>query len=199
MLTDTTAHIKGAWAAEVFRWYAREHPTRIAAMFEALPPAIRAKLEPGKDAFGLLPATWYPAEFIHAMLDAMLRDVPRPLHARLARAAAKATIDGTLKGIYRPLFSAIATPDRYRRYVQRFWQASHDTGQADIVALSDHEHEGHIRGWYAHHPFICDIIVAGNPILYEMMGCTAARTERIRCRGEGDVECAYVTRWRPGV
>jgi hypothetical protein len=187
--------IKGAGFREALRWYAETHGAeRIAAAFRTLPAEIQARLDPAKETLGILPATWYPTDVVHAILDAVLAGSGTRQRADLARAAGRATVEGTLRGFYGAVFGALATPERYARHAQKIWSLYHDNGQLEVV-LSRGGAESRITEWPGHHRFICDMHLAAAPVVWESMGMPVTGSTRLECVSTGGKLCRFETQW----
>jgi hypothetical protein len=187
--------IKGSAFREAFRWFAETHGVeRIAAAVRGLPAEMQGKLDPTKEGLGVLPATWYPAPMVHAVLDAVLAGSTTRQKQELAKQAGRATIERTLKGFYGAVFGALATPERYAKHSQKIWNLYHDNGRLEI-ALSPGRAESRMIDWPGHHRFICDMHQHGARFIYESMGLDVTGSNRLECVATGGKLCRFETRW----
>lgn len=190
--------IKGSAFREALRWFAEAHGAeKIAEACRTLPPAIRSRVDPAKETLGVLPATWYPAPVVHAILDAVLAGAPPWQRAELAKAAGRATVERTLRSVHRAVFSALATPERYAVHAQKIWNLYHDTGRLE-VEVSRGRAESRIGEWAAHHRFVCDMHQHAAPVIYETMGLPVSGSRRLECVSTGGQRCRFETLWTPG-
>jgi hypothetical protein len=190
------ARIKGAAFREFVVWVGESRGASVLARAVAhLPNSEQARFDLDRPGLGILPATWYPAPLIHRLLDALLEEAPGQRIA-LARGGARATIDATLRGVYRILFAALATPERYARHSQRLWDGYYDNGRLEIHSAEPGVALSRISGWSSHHPLICEMHEHAAARLYEAMGCRDVRTRRLTCIASGAAACEFETRWK---
>lgn len=188
------ARFKGTTLQHLAPWVrSRFDEITIERAFRTLPPELRATLDSTRADFGALPSAWYDARVYMHVFDTLLSEVPAREHQELARAAAKAILDRTLRGIYRKLFSLMATPSLYARYAQKMWDTHYDTGRVEIVHLSPCVAHHRVIGWTGHHPFVCTMNRESGAIVYEMMGVGPVTMREQRCAYPP--ECAAVYAW----
>jgi len=185
------ANIKGAAFREFVRWYAKGAPDRVADA--AKRSALR--LDNHKDSLGILTGTWYPAVEVHHFLDILLAGISPAHRSELARTGARVTIERTLSGFYKLLFSAMATPERYARNAQRLFSAYYDQGTIRVMSGRG-EAVSRTTDWAAHHPFICEMHRHAAGFIYEAMGCVGVVTMRLECVATGGSACSVRTSWR---
>ena len=187
--------IKGAAVREFIRWYAgREGPSRLRTIVDRMPEVHRKRLDPDSPALGLLANTWYEADLVHALLDAMAQDMDARQRDELARGGAEAVMAATLKGLYKVLFSWMASPARYARFSPKLWASYYDCGEFEVQSEPGRA-VCTIRNWSTHHAVICDLNREAARQIYLAMGCKGVNTERTRCVAEGHDHCCFVTTW----
>jgi hypothetical protein len=191
------ARIKGASLIEALAWL--EHTQgrpRVAAALERLEPEVRALIDLERPSFGILASSWYDSAAAGFVLDALTHGVPLDQRDRMARDLAKAVMDGTLRGVYGMLFSAMATPERYARYAPRLWAKYFDDGDVQLAVTAPRTMTGTIKSWEGHHPLLCSVIRFARCAALEAMGCKDVVSEH-RCKtNDGGTECFFVVRWR---
>ncbi len=163
---------------------------------ERLPDAVRAELDPARPALGILASEWYPASLVHSVLDAVTFGLSEPDRQRLSDDGAEAIMRATLHGLYKTLFSLMATPERYARFGPKLWGAYYDSGRFEIIMPNSTTAVCTIAGWSGHHPFACDLNRSAAGAIYRAMGCESVRVERTSCVSNGDPACRFVSTWR---
>jgi hypothetical protein len=186
--------IKGAAFGELLRWFFEHHPGRVAAAVERVAPGD-LRPDPRKPGMGILAGSWYPAPEVHALLDALVAGLPRAERTAIARAAARATMDRTLRGLYKLLFDALATPERYARHAQRLWNSYYDGGTLTVTPRGDGA-DSVVSDWAAHHPLICEMHVHAAAFIYEAMGKKDVSATRLECVATGASACRFSVSWR---
>ncbi len=190
--------MKGSALAEFIRWYDQQRGRDVlAAQVTILPVALQQRLglDRAKDSLGILASRWYDAEAIGALLDAIVADAPPEERELMARHAAQAVMQRTLRGVYRLLFQWLATPQRYASFANRLWQSYHDSGRMTVEQVTPTMAICTITDWHGHHPFACAMCRASAEVIYTEMGCKQVTCEREQCVDEGAEECRFVTRW----
>jgi hypothetical protein len=190
--SGTGAHLKGAVAVGFLGWFRAIHGDAAVDRALARLGAERADYDAGREALGLLPSTWYPADRLHRLLDACTAELPATAFDDVAREAGDAIIASIMTGLHRQLFRLVMTPDRYARYINAIWRQNSDTGRVDIVP-GPREHHSTISSWAGHHPLMCRMVVYGKLRIYRTMGCEEPRVEVLGCAPtEG---CTSRVRW----
>jgi hypothetical protein len=196
--TLANSHLKGSAFAEFIRWYERERGRDVlAAKVSILPDDMRGRLglDPTKDSLGILASRWYDADAIAALLDAIVADAPPDQREHMARQAAHAVMQQTLRGVYRMLFQWLATPERYAGFAERLWRSYHDGGRMAVDQVTPTMAICTITDWPGHHPFMCAMCRASAEVIYTEMGCKHVICEREQCIDDGADHCRFVTRW----
>jgi len=190
-------NIKGFAFSEFLTWYGHRcgRPTVTAAL-----AAARAKhpveLDLTRDGFGILASQWYSAEFVHAVLDEVMRNHSTDELHVIVTEAAQAIMDKMLRGMYRAVFAICVTPERYVRHVDKVWRLQYDSGQPIILATHPKEHRIHYRDWRSHHPLICRLNMASARPIYGAMGCQETRYTPLSCVSTGAARCESVVAWK---
>jgi hypothetical protein len=125
--------IKGAAFREFVAWYEQElGRAQLLTLLRSIPDDLRRELEldPARESLGILSSRWYPADAIHALLDAIIAGIDPDRRRESIERAADAVMRATLRGVYRILFEWLATPDRYARFADRLWRSYYDSGRA---------------------------------------------------------------------
>ena len=189
--------IKGAALIPLLTWYERRFGrARLEAVLRALPPAQAAYFDPREAQGGLLSSIWYPQAPVHAVLEGMLAGLAPAEQGSLAREAGRAVIETTLNGIYRFLFQAMLTPDRYARHAQRLFEHFYDRGRLETEIVGPRHHRTRVVGWASHHRLICAAHLATIEYIYEALGCRGVRATRLACVDEGAPCCQFEITWQ---
>jgi hypothetical protein len=192
----SSGSVKGEALRQFLTWYVStfdEH--RLDAIVRAMPPELSSCFEPGKPHLGVVSSSWYPAASFHHLIEDMLAGYGPEERDRLAREAAHATIEATLRGVYKFLFETMMTPDRYAARAQKLFSRFYDTGTMAKVKTGPRSHRSEIRGWTSHHPVLCEVLrYTGEPV-YAALGCKNVKTRRISCVSSGDAFCSYELSW----
>jgi hypothetical protein len=189
------ARMKGAGISNFLVWYVgRFGHARLRRIAEGIPEPHRAYFRTEDPTLGMLASTWYPAAAIHPLLDGFLAEhgAERGL---LAREGARATMEATLKGVYRWLFESMMTPERYARNAQKLFSRYYEPGTMLKTPLGDHGHLSVVRDWPGHHPLLCDMLVNTAEYVYSALGCRDVRASRMACVSEGAPDCRFEITW----
>jgi hypothetical protein len=190
------AHIKGSLLKPFFLWYTAEGgQERTARLLDHMPPALLPLFDPRSPDIGILDATWYPAQAVHVLCDALLVDRTPLQRTQLAQASARVSMTATLKGVYRWLFDVIMTPQRYADRAQMLFSRFFDTGVIAKTETAPNTHLTVIRGWASHHPHLCELVLHSSVAVYEAMGCRHVVSKRLGCVSDGAAECSYTVTW----
>jgi hypothetical protein len=192
----TEPHIKGAAIREFLLW----HDTRYGhgetrALVERVPPPLLALIDPSQPALGILGATWYPTSLTHPMLDRLVARVGNE-GRELAREANREVVPRMIRGIYRVLFRAAASPELYARHVPRLWRRLHTTGDRTMILRAPGEILSTTSNWPGHHPVLCWMTIYTMAQVFEAMGYRQWTVERLACVGHGAERCETVLRYR---
>lgn len=193
---DERDDIKGASLREFLGWYVDLHgPTHVRDLLARLPEESRGCFDPELESLGVLASNWYPAHAIHALLDAMTDAMGPAAREHFARTAAEAVMKRTLSGVYRTLFRAIATPERYAKLAPLVWSHYYRSGEVVAENAEPGVAISCIQGWRAHHPVLCDMNRAASVVIYEVMGGKNVTCTRDACIDDGAPYCRFTTRW----
>jgi hypothetical protein len=187
-------NIKGAAFREFLVFYAKTvDRERVIAAIRA---AGSAELSAERPDFGVLQNTWYPAGLVHGLLDRLTQGFDEAELATLAQEAATHIMGVTLRGVYRTMFSLIATPERYARHIPNLWRVHYDNGDPVVLTRGAKEHRITFMSWASHHPFICRLNMAAAAPIYTAMGCKAVRWQRVHCKSMGGEHCVALVTWK---
>lgn len=189
----SVAHVKGAAVLPLLDWYARRYgQERLQA---ALRGASGALIDTREPQFGILASGWYEAGAVHALLESLCASFTPEERESFAREGGRAIIEATLTGVYRWLFQAMMTPERYARNAHRLFGRFYDTGNFQKEILGPRHHRTHLTEWRAHHRIICEFFPATIEYIYSSMGLKGVRVRRSACIDDGATECTLETTW----
>lgn len=191
--------IKGAAFREFLLWHAARNTEAVLVdATERVPAELRSELDVARPGLGVLASRWYPAELVHALLDALVAGRTASELDALALDAAEVIMGRTLRGVYRTLFSMLATPDRYQQYGGKLWGQHYDSGRLVFTSSEPGRHRIEYVGWRGHHPFICRLNCAASVPIYSAMGCEQVAISERQCVADGSVTCGVAVRWSEG-
>lgn len=194
--SKSEGHIRGAAVREFFGWVGETWgDERLREIVGRLAPEVAARFDPDAKALGVLSSKWYDASEIHALVDSLLVSTSAAERERIAREGADAVMKRTLRGVYKLLFDWMATPERYAKYAHKLWASYYDESVLEIAHPEPGLAVSVIRGWRAHHPFICDLNREASRAIYGAMGCEDASCVRTHCVSDGEPMCRFETRW----
>lgn len=190
--------IKGAAFRQLIVWWDQTHGKAdvLRALEQARKIAVDRTLSDDREALGILPSVWYPAPLVHALLDSLLGAVDDETQKALAFAAADSVMTATLTGVYKAVFMALASPQRWATHIQRIWSMHYDSGIVRIDEPEPRLHVNHFTEWRAHHPFICKLNMASGRPTYTAMGCKDVEVQMLTCISHGASECTSTVRWK---
>ena len=181
---------------QFLRWYVAKYGRgRLTEHLARLPDGRASEIDLDQPNFGIVSSGWYPASTFHALVDEMLEQYSPEQRQSFAREAAKATIDATVKGVYRFLFEAIMTPDRYAKRAQQVFDRFYDAGTITKQVVARNVHLTRVVGWTSHHPVLCDVMLYTSEYVYGLLGCRNVTVKRLGCISRGDASCSYEIRW----
>jgi hypothetical protein len=188
--------IKGAAFKEFVAFVEQDQGAEaLGRVVAALAPDVQRQFLVGRPALGLLAATWYPSELVHAFLDQLTHGVPDAVLERMAREGAEFTMQRNLRGVYRSLFGLFVSPRIYVLGMQQLWNLHYDTGRVRNVEEGPHAHRAVIESWRGHHPFICRLNMAAVFPIYGAMKCRDIEVRRVSCVSYGDPDCSWGITW----
>lgn len=189
-------HIKGAALRELFTWLRRELGSdRLTSIVDGLPHDDRVLFDLASPTLGMLAATWYRKEPVHALLDAFTAGLPRTERRRLAYDAAAASLSVTLGGVHKALLRVVGSPELHARFAQRLWDVHYSDGTVQVDRVGKTEVRVGYSSWTGHHPFICDANVASDLTIFPAMGLRNVTVEQDTCVEHGHDDCAHFVRW----
>lgn len=188
--------VKGVAFREFAMWYAThvnaDHTRSVVRALAAEYPDVFDSDRPG---YGILATRWYDASVVHAFLDQLLVSHNRRDIERLAQAAAIDIMNRTINGVYKFLFSAVASPKLYARHANKLWGLHYDTGTAHIELRGETEAFARYADWDGHHRIICQLNMSAAVPIYDAMGCANTRWEKLACVSDGHAACEMLIRW----
>jgi hypothetical protein len=191
------AKVKGAAIRELVRWYARAHGrAQLEAATRRMPAPLAAQLDPHDDALGIIASTWYDAELVHAMLDAIIAPYPAGDRSALIKTAAREAVQASMNGVYKFVIGQIVTPGFYARNIQRLWAMLHDGGCREIRIVRDGLAISRTWDWPGHHPLLCEVTIETMCAIFELTGKRDVVARRTQCVSQGASECVAEVRWR---
>ena len=194
---EDVGRIRGSALHHFVRWMGDNVGVEVLDRAAAtIPKPERDGIAPGEMVLGILSSKWYRADAVHALLDAIVADRDTPSVAALTGEPIADVMDKTLGGVYRALFTWMATPARYAKYGGKLWASYYGDGEVEIVEDGGNGSTTTVKGWLGHHPFLCQANVEAARSLYTHMGCQGVEATREACVDEGADACRYVVRWR---
>lgn len=187
--------VKGIAFREFVRWYERTYG-RDATLkaWRAVPDALRAELDPERDAFGLLASTWYPIGVATSLLEAITWGLALEERSALLRGGVAHALDVTISGVYKVLFDRLFTPERHAKYAQKIWSNFYNTGEVVGRIVGPGRAEQLVRDWNGHHPLLCELSLWSLTTFHERMGCKNVKVSRSSCVRDSP-ECRFVITW----
>ena len=195
MTGTTEPQIKGAAIREFLLWHDHKFGhDETARLAEGLAPPLAALVDVTQPALGILGATWYPAALTHHMLDHVVARCGGEGRS-FAIEANREVVPRMIRGIYRVLFRAAASPELYARHVPRLWRRLHTTGDRSVVLRAPGEAFSVVESWPAHHPLLCWMTIYTMAFVFEAMGYKHWTVDRLACVGHGAARCETVLRY----
>lgn len=191
---------KGAALTSFLEWYAAQAgPAKLDAAIDAIPADFRKHLNRAHRSLGILPATWYPAPMVHALLNAIVKQVGPTEIEGFAERAGRAVIQKLIAGLYAGLFRSMASPALYAKYVPKLWRSYYRMGEIQAEVVDSGETRVRMSEWPGHHPLVCDINRAAAGLIFESMGCSQTESVRAKCVHEGHRYCEVVLTYVAGL
>jgi hypothetical protein len=196
MATERTAHVKGSGLHALFDWYLRQHGRpELLRLVEDLPPEARRRFDPRDERLGVLASNWYPAPLVHDLLERITAGLSPEARAAVAWEMGQIAAEVALTGLYRLLFQAMMSPERYARHVQKMFSRYFDDGVIVKTPRGPCLHHTSIHDWGGHHPLLCAMCVSSSVYVYTALGCRDVRTRSLGCVAAGAEFCAYEIEW----
>jgi hypothetical protein len=193
------AHVKGTGLFALFDWYVSEHGrASLVRLLTDLSPADRGRFDLHDERWGVLASEWYPAPLAHELLERMTAGLDDEARAGAAWRMGQRAAETTLTGIYRLLFQAMLTPERYARHAQTLFSRYFDDGRIVKEPRGPRRHHTTIRDWGGHHPLLCSLFLSSSVYVYTALGCRHVTSRRLSCVVSGAEECAYDITWDAG-
>jgi len=198
MSSASGAHIKGSAILGFVEWYGsyfgREAVTEVAATANA---TLDADLDTASATLGILPTRWYPAEVVHLILDGLSERLSATELDAVCHDAAEDAVEKAMSGLFKAAFDLLVTPERYAKYIQRFWNRMHDTGVRRIDIVQPGFARSYVTEWPGHHPHLCQLTMQTMGAVFRRMGCRDVRVIRVQCVSHGAAQCQAAVRWDP--
>lgn len=189
--------MKGAVIREFVRWYEENQgKDRMREIAARAPADLRDLLDPDKPLVTLLAATWYPARFVHALLDTLAESHSEAELRRMAHDSTRALVAQGTHSAYRFLLAKLVTPDMYAASIPFMWKQLHSTGERRVRIVGEGRAESVVSRWPGHHPLLCTVTIETMCSIFELMGCADVRWDRRSCVSDGGAECATDLTWR---
>ena len=191
-------NVKGAAIREFLVWYQSARGVdELQKLVERVPAPYSDQLDVGNPSLGILASSWYPADVIHAFLDAIVGDPETADVHRMLREGTHAMMEANLGSIYKRFFvRMILSPQRYVRYAQSLWNLHFDNGTLSAAMNGERAIHWRIDGWRSHHRALCQIVTYSEPAVFGAMGCSHITVEETSCVSLGDDFCSHDIRWR---
>lgn len=189
------ASIRGAAIGSFVSWYATAHGRGSLEAALAAAGTDRHHLDPRRADLGFRPTQWYPAPFVHRMLDVLLANMTDDARAAVAEGAARHTVEAALQGWPGLFARSLGSPRLCAMFGPTFWRAFYDSGRVAITPDGGRTHVMTVSAWDGHHDFLCRLNSASGRWIYRAVGSAEVSTVRTGCVSRGDRHCAYVIRW----
>ena len=190
--TDETPCVKGSATRELLLWYERKFgPGSCVPLVDGLPPELAPLVDRTRPALGILASTWYPVTLTQHMLERARMD-RREEGRYAAREVAHDLVPRMIRGVYKVVYQAVASPELYARHVGRQWRRLHTTGDREFVIRAPGNALSTVANWGGHYPFLCWTTIYTMEALFEAMRFESVSVERIRCVSHGAADCATI-------
>jgi hypothetical protein len=186
---------KGSTIREFLLWYHERHGQEaMDDLLRALPASAAAQLSPEMPALGILSASWYPMSLTHPMLT-HVADRCGQEGREFAMEANREVVPRMIRGVYRVMFQAAASPELYARHIGRLWRRLHTTGDRSMVIRAPGEALSRVDNWHAHHPMSCWVTIYTMAYVFEAMGYKSWSVDRLSCVAHGAQRCETLLRY----
>ncbi|MCA9609744.1 MAG: hypothetical protein KC619_29300 [Myxococcales bacterium] len=190
--------VKGSALAYWLTWYAQHRdPAELGAIAARIPPEERGEIDPTSPTLGVISTAWYPAHAVGRILDGVTEGMSAKERAQLIEESTAAGVEQGIRGIFKLAFELLATPERYAKHIQRFWDQLHDTGTRRVEIVGPGEAISIIEDWPGHHPLLCTVTMETMAAVFRRMGLEDVEVMRVECVGAHDPRCKAIVRWRP--
>jgi hypothetical protein len=195
------ARIKGLALVELVKGIRlNQGDPALARMVASMPTEVRSQLHPGRENLGVLTGAWYPAAILNSFYDQLVVYLTASERRDLAETIGRWYVEKLLRGIYRLIFEALMTPERYVAHAQRLWDQGNDSGKLAMTLVDPFHIVGRIYDWHGHHPFGCEVAHQIGFHVFVAMGCKGVHSD-LQCKsqtGKGDCSGTYAWDIRPG-
>lgn len=188
--------IKGVAFREFAVWYADNiSARRVCEVVLSLDHQYPNQLQADRPGFGILVTQWYQAELVHGFLDLLAEPHTAAELDRITQDAATDIMNRTLSGVYKFLFSAVASPSLYAKHVSKLWGLHYNTGTVVNEHVRDNEALMRYVEWHSHHPLICKLNMGASVPIYSAMGCKNVQWRKLACVSDGQRACTLSVTW----
>jgi hypothetical protein len=182
-------NVKGSTLSSRLLWVSLHHGEEgLERLNKSLSPAARAAL-----TVPLNKAKWYPFELFVELIEVIDRVFGKG-DMSLARQLGRFTADANLKTVYK-LFYMVGTPKWIIDRAARLWDLHYDSGRLVIMRYPGNESEARIVGFSTPHRAHCQSVWGWCERSLELSGAKEVKGVEVRCRAQGDDECAYHLTW----
>jgi hypothetical protein len=183
------ANVKGSTISSRLLWVSLHHGEEgLQKLNGVLTPESRAAL-----AMPLQKAKWYPFE-LFVELSMAIDKVFGKGDMSLIKQVGRFTADANLKTVYK-LFYMVGTPKWIIDRAARLWDLHYDSGRLVVMRYPGNETEGRIVGFATPHRAHCQAVWGWFERSLELSGAKDVKGQEVRCRVNGDDECAYHLTW----
>jgi hypothetical protein len=194
----TAAHgrTKGMGWSSMIRWYERQYGrAKLLEVVAQMPERYRRGLDERHETLGVLEATWYAEDARNSFFEVISTGLTPTQQNALARGLTDAVMQRSVRGLHRVIFELMATPERFVKRAQSFWDVHHDTGRLKMKLLSPTSAQAAVVEWPGHHPFGCLCNHWACVHAFAAMGCKEIVQQRV-CTSDGAAECTGIYYWR---
>jgi hypothetical protein len=188
--------MKGATIREFLLWYeAKLGREALLDLLADVPPSGLSLISPAMPALGILSSSWYPMSLTHPMLTRAADRCGRE-GREFAMEANREVVPKMIRGVYRIMFLAVASPELYARHIGRMWRHLHSTGDRTMTIRAPGEALSIVENWAGHHPMACWVAIYTMAFVFEAMGYREWSVERLTCVAHGAGRCETVLLYR---
>jgi len=168
---DVPSQVKGSGLILALHWLDRAHGrAELSRLRERMGTPWRDIVDFDRKDYGLLAGTWYPAELVNSIYDALTAGFTAANSTSLARRLGTGIADGLVTGVNRYLFSLFVSPERYVANIGRMWRQNWTDGEVAARMVSKNAIELRLSAWRGHHVFNCEVNNYIAVAVFEKMG-----------------------------
>lgn len=182
-------NVKGSTISSRLLWVSLHHGEEgLEQLNAALTPPARQIL-----SMPLAKAKWYPFDLFVELTIAIDRVFGKGDLA-LAKVLGRFTADANLTTVYK-LFYMVGTPKWIIDRAARLWDLHYDSGRLVVMRYPGNESEARIVAFSTPHRTHCQAVWGWAERSLELSGAKDVKGVEVRCRLNGDDECAYHLTW----